>query len=75
VDGHPVADVLKQDPDTTNYVSLVVEACTNLTLGDWVLPVEPETNTSGMPPNRTWYRLQGDPPPDNAFFRLEAQLK
>ena len=75
IDSHPVADVLMQDPNTTADVSLTVEACTNLPGDNWSLPVEPETDASGKPGNRAWYRLHAGARPDQAYFRIKAELK
>ena len=70
VDGSPLVETPKRDPDTTADVSVVVEGCTNLLSGGWLLPIGPSLR-SGKPSDRDWYAPLVTVP-DKAFFRLRA---
>ena len=70
IDGSPLVETPKRDPDTTADVSVAVEGCTNLLSGGWLLPIGPSLR-SGKPSDRDWYAPLVTVP-DRAFFRLRA---
>ena len=70
VDGSPLVETPKRDPDTTADVSVTVEGCTNLLSDGWTLPMGP-SRRSDKPADRDWYAPLVTVP-DKAFFRLRA---
>lgn len=74
VNGQPIVEVPKQDPNTIPYVWLSLIGCTNLLCApsEWDLPVDVTDPTSDTPINCDWYAPEGNP--DRAYFRLQATL-
>jgi hypothetical protein len=72
---HVIVAFPRQDPSTTQDVTLTLIAATNLptVISAWTNPVAPSAITNGKAYNLEWYEAQGSPP--RAFFRLQAVLK